>query len=394
MKRLLELLQKPEKLAIGLMSGTSVDGIDAALVKIKNHGLQTELELVHFLTHPYPKGLKELILDNSTPGKGSVEEICFLNALLGEIFADAVHALLKEAKIKASRVDFIGSHGQTVHHLPEAQKRFGHSIKATLQLGEPAVIAKRTGILTVADFRPADMALGGQGAPLVPYFDFIMFRSTTHNRVLLNIGGIANFTTLKKRAKLQDVVAFDTGPGNMVVDYLAQELFFQPYDKDGQIASSGEISEKLLKFLLGHAYFKSRPPKSTGREKFGAEFCHRLLAEAKKLNLNPRDIVATASELTIRTIWDNYNKYVTPQLRVDEFIVSGGGANNPYFMQSLQQKTQHISVRRIDEYGIPSDAKEAICFAVLANETIAGSPNNVPSATGAQKATVLGKVCF
>lgn len=394
MQRLIAIRNKPEKLAIGLMSGTSVDGIDAALVKIKNHGLQTELQLLHFLTYPYPDGLQKVILENSTPGKGSVEQICSLNVLLGEIFAEAVQAILKKAKVKASKIGFIGSHGQTVHHLPEAQKQFGHSIKATLQLGEPAVIAKRTGILTVADFRPADMALGGQGAPLVPYFDFIMFRSPNTNRALLNIGGIANFTILKKSCQLKDVLAYDTGPGNMVIDYLTQELLFQRYDKNGKIALSGKISKNLLKFLLKHPYFEIPPPKSTGREKFGAEFYHRLLAEAKERHLEPRDIVATASELTVCTIWQSYNKYVAPKLKVDEFIVSGGGAKNRYLMRSLQQKMPDVSLRASDDYGIPSDAKEAICFAVLANETIAGHPNNVPSATGAKKATVLGKICL
>ncbi|MFQ5751791.1 MAG: anhydro-N-acetylmuramic acid kinase [bacterium] len=394
MHRLNKIFSKKIKLTVGLMSGTSMDGVDAALVEIQNQGLQTELELVHFLTLPYPDGLKEKILEYSTPGQGSVDQICRLNVLLGEIFADAVKALLGAADAKPEQVDFIGSHGQTVQHLPAEKELFDYKIRASLQLGEPSVIAKRTGILTVADFRPADLALGGQGAPLVPYFDFIMFRSKEKNRGLLNIGGIANFTILKKNGKLEEIMAFDTGPGNMVIDGLMQKLFNQPFDKDGKIAQTGTVSQELLQWAFNHPYFKKPPPKSTGREEFGDEFCERFLAQARQFNLKRNDIIATAAELTSHSVWASYRKFVAPQIAIDEVIVSGGGSDNLFIMESLRQKALGMRIKRIDEFGIPAEAKEAVCFAILANETLCGNNNNVPGATGASHPTILGKICL
>lgn len=392
--RLQTIVSKPEKLAIGLMSGTSMDGVDAALVKILSHEADTRIELIDFITFSYPNGLKRKLLEISTPGKSSVDEICRYNVVLGEVFAEAVKVLIRESSISSNEVDFIGSHGQTVHHLPKADNLFDYSITSTLQLGEPSLIAKRTGILTVADFRPADMAMGGQGAPLVPYLDFVLFRSIEKNRALLNIGGIANLTVLKKNCSLNDVVAFDAGPGNMVIDFLMTELFSKPFDKNGERASSARASPELLDFSLKDPYFKRPPPKSTGREEFGVDFCLRFLDEAKRLNLEAGDIICTATELTVQSIVKALRQFVTPQVAIDELIVSGGGTENLYIMEGLSKAADGISVNPIDEYGIPSSAKEAVCFAVLANETICGNPGNVPSATGASGPTILGKVCF
>lgn len=394
MKRLQKLFSKTQKLVVGLMSGTSIDGVDAALVNIKNQGLETQLELNHFLTYPYPDGVKETILENSTPGLGCVDDICRLNFLLGEIFSDAVISLLEVTEFNQEDVDLIGTHGQTIHHLPDEKPLFGYKIRSTLQLGEPSVIAKRTGILTVADFRPADMAMGGEGAPLVPYFDFIMFRSKEKNRGLLNIGGIANITVLKKHCKVEDIMAFDTGPGNMVIDALMQKLFNKPFDEEGRTAQSGQVAQELLEFGLQNSFFKKPPPKSTGREEFGQTFCERFLAEGDRFEIKPVDLVATATELIAHSIWEGYEKFVAPKTVLDELIISGGGAENYFLMDSLHKKFQDISVNSIDDFGIPSEAKEAVCFAVLANETIMGIPNNVPGATGARQPTILGKICF
>lgn len=394
MRTIQDVQQKDERLAIGLISGTSLDGVDAALVRIKNAGLETKVELLFFMTFPYPKGLKEKLLEISTPGKGTVDRMCRYNVVLGEIFADAIKALLEKAGVSADDVDFIGSHGQTVHHLPKPKNLFGYSITSTLQLGEPSVIAKRAGILTVADFRPADMARGGEGAPLVPYLDFTLFRSLEKSRALLNIGGIANFTVLKKECSLNDVIAFDSGPGNMVIDFLMSRLFSRPFDKNGEIASSGEACEELLlKFALTHPYFKKRPPKSTGREEFGAEFGEKMLAESERLGLNKEDIITTATEVTVRSVIAALKNFVSPEAALDEIIVSGGGSENQYIMEGLAAAGA-VLVKPSDEYGIPSAAKEAILFALLANETICGNPSNVPSATGASAPTVLGKICF
>ncbi len=394
MRQLQKLQSKIQKLGVGLMSGTSVDGVDAALVNIQNNGLEIKRELVHFLTFPYPDGIKETILDCSIPGRGSVDKICRLNFLLGEVFAEAVMALLDTANIKRDQVDFIGSHGQTVHHLPEEKQLFDYKIKSTLQLGEPSVIAKRTGIVTVADFRPADLALGGQGAPLVPYFDYVMFRSAFKNRALLNIGGIANLTVLKKNGRIEEIIALDTGPGNMVIDALMRKMFRLPFDKDGQIAQTGQVSLELLLFALSHPYFKKHPPKSTGREQFGTSFCEELFEKSNHLDLKSNDIIVTASEITAHTIWQAYQHFVAPIIVVDELIVSGGGSNNLYLMESLRQKADNMFIKRIDEYGIPTEAKEAVCFALLANETLSGNDNNVPDATGAKHPTILGKICL
>lgn len=371
-----------------------MDGVDAALVSIRNHGEEIQLELQDFLTHPYPDGLKETLMKCCAAGSGSINEICRLNFLLGEIFSEAVFALLQQTGVKSTEVDFIGSHGQTMHHLPEPKELFGYQIASTLQLGEPAVIAKRTGIVTVADFRPADMAVGGQGAPLAPYFDFVALRSTEKNRILLNIGGIANATVLKKSGSVEDVRAFDTGPGNMVIDYLAHTFFSTPYDPAGEIGRSGEISQELLDIVLEHSFFKKPPPKSTGREEFGRDFSERFVDRAQDFGLKPEAIIATATELTAVSTMNSVNDYVLPDFKIDEIIVSGGGAHNRFLMERLAEHAAPTAVMSLDALGIHVDSKEAVCFAVLANETLFGHAGNVPSATGARQAAVLGKICL
>ncbi|CUS94984.1 anhydro-N-acetylmuramic acid kinase [Candidatus Kryptonium thompsonii] len=269
----------------------------------------------------------------------------------------------------------------------------GYKVKGTLQIGDPGVIAKLTGIPTVGNFRVGDMALCGEGAPLVPYFDYIIFTSDSLNRLVLNIGGIANFTVLKKGCDVEDVIAFDTGPGNMVIDALVKIFFNQDYDEDGKIAQSGKVSEDLLGKMMEHPFITKKPPKSTGREEFGSAFVNQILKWGKELSLPAEDIVATATEFTVYAIFENYKTFIKPYTQIDEIIVSGGGAKNKFMIKSLEKYFQ-VPVRLTDEFGISSEAKEAICFAVFANEAVAGNPVNITSVTGANKRTILGGIYF
>ncbi|MBC8183989.1 anhydro-N-acetylmuramic acid kinase [candidate division KSB1 bacterium] len=389
---LIELYNKNEKKVVGLMSGTSLDGIDAALIKITNSGSDTEIELINFITIPYPNELRDQLLEISLPGGGTVEEICQMNFLIAEYYVDAIVNLCDLSEIEISELDLIGSHGQTVHHLPEAEKLFEKNIRSTLQLGEPSVIAAKTGIVTVGNFRSADLAVGGQGAPLVPYFDFLLFASKKRNRVLLNIGGIANVTILPKNISSDRVLAFDTGPGNMVINALMKKLYNREYDKDGEVASQGKISQELLEELKQFFYFSKAAPKSTGREDFGDKFVEGIFSKSEKLNLSQEDIITTVTELTAQSIADALQLTNLSLDKVDELIVSGGGAFNKVLMKSVTGKFRYSDVVLSDKYGIPVDAKEAICFAVLANETIHGNPTNLPSVTGAKWGTVLGSI--
>ncbi len=392
MNELLRLQATKRKLVIGLISGTSVDGIDAVLVRVNGNGLRTKFKQLAFRTYPYSNEVRRLILKNSQASSSSVDEICRLNFLLGELFADAARGVARSARYRLSQVDLIGSHGQTIHHLPHPQRYGGKSVRATLQIGDPSVIAKRAGVPTVGDFRVADVALAGEGAPLVPYLDFLVFRSRKKSRGLLNIGGIANITILSKSCTQRDVRAFDTGPGNMVIDALMKKFYHKPYDRGGKYALRGKVSEDLLQQLAIHPFLQKRPPKSTGREEFGEKFVGRML----RLGASTRksDLVATATEFTAYCVHENYRRFIEPKTKLNELIVSGGGAHNGVIMRALKKYFRGVSVMRIDEYGVSADAKEALCFALLANETLAGNPGNLPSVTGAREPTVLGKICF
>jgi len=386
------LLNKKERIVVGLMSGTSMDGIDSALVQIKADGANTEFELINFQTFPYPDQLRNDLMAISQPGQGRVDQICRLNFVVGEYFADAVFNICRLSNFDISQLDLIGSHGQTIHHLPDKQKYLNKMTGATLQIGEPAVIANRTGCITVANFRYADMALGGQGAPLVPYFDYLRFKSDDLNRTILNIGGIANFTILKKKTTVDDVLAYDTGPGNMVINALMKKLYDQPYDENGAIALKGNVSERLLSILLQHDYFNKPIPKSTGREEFGDSYVDPVLISSNELKLKSEDIIATVTELTARSIADALRFSSLSLNAVDELIISGGGVHNQAIMNSLGKYFYNSRILKTDDFNIPGDAKEAICFAVLANETIAGNPANLPTVTGANRAAKLGAI--
>lgn len=387
---IVKILNKKEKLAIGLMSGTSMDGVDVALVKISGFSLNTEIELVAFKTYPYPQALKNKLLAISRSDSGTTQDICTLNAVVGEYFLDAALGICSENNLPIDKVDLIATHGQTVQHLPQKRNLYDKDIRCTLQIGDPAIIAARTGVVTIGLFRNNDVAVDGEGAPLVPYFDYVFFRDENKNRVLLNIGGIANVTLLKKNCQQEDVIAFDTGPGNMVVDGLMQHFYHRSYDHNGEIAQSGNISHGLLEQLLAHPYFSLPAPKSTGREMFGEKFIGDIIAQGSKMGLKSNDIIATATELTAITIKKGIETHF--EEKVDELIVSGGGVFNKTLMNSLRQKFNESKVMESGDFGIPSDAKEAICFAVLGNECVHGVSANLPAVTGANKKTILGAI--
>jgi len=379
---------------IGLMSGTSLDGVDAALVEISGSGTSTSIKQKAFITFPFPDGMKKMILRNAETNGGNVTEICKLNFLISLVYVDAIKTLCNKAKIKLNEVHLIGSHGQTIHHLPHKEKLFGYSFGSTLQIGDPAVIAKLTGILTIGDFRTGDVALDGQGAPLVPYFDYLLFHSKEKNRALLNVGGISNITALNKNVAGKDVFAFDTGPGNMLIDYLTQMLFRKPYDENGEIASGGNLNDRLMKgFIQLDNFIEKQPPKSTGREYYGAEFISSL--RKKYRSIKNEDWIATAASFTAYGVFRNYDLFIKNETTIDELFVSGGGAYNKFLVKELKRYFgKKVKVKNVSQLGISSDAKEAICFAVLANETLNGIASNIPRVTGAARETILGKICL
>lgn len=394
MQRLLRIAQRPERIIIGLNSGTSADGIDAALLRFNGSGPGVQFKLLAFEHYSYPAEIRTQLLRASLPGQGTVDQICRLNVAVGECFAQAALALAAAAGIAAAEIDLIGSHGQTIHHLPNAEAITGVTTRGTLQIGEPSVIAQRTGILTIADFRPADMALGGQGAPLVPLLEFLLLRSPEKTRGILNLGGIANLTLLQKEGSLEEVVACDTGPANMVIDGLMQKLFAREFDAGGAVAAAGRVSPELLQQLLQHPYFDRPLPKSTGREEFGQAFVEQVIFGGLQHFLSHEDMVATATALTVETIWRGAQLLQEQAGRIEELVVSGGGAQNPVIMQGLREKFAGASVTTSSALGMPSEAKEAILFALLANETVSGHAGNVPAVTGAAAAAVLGKICL
>ena len=398
MEAFIELLNKDKKCVIGLMSGTSVDGIDAAIVEITGHGLETEVDLVAFETFPFPPGVPQRILALCHPDTGRVDDICEMNFYIGHLFAEAVKYILQKSGMHANDIALIGSHGQTIHHLPKdtgTDSDVSH-YPSTLQIGEPSVIAHETGIPTIADFRVADMAAGGQGAPLVSYPDYLLFRNSVKTVGLLNIGGIANLTVLPANGTFDTVSAADTGPGNMCIDAVITEITqgAERYDKAGKRAAQGTPYQRLIDEWLKHPFFHQSPPKTTGREMFGHTYAMECLAACREHKLSDNDCIATLTELTVQTIADYIAKFVTEQNPMDTLYVSGGGVHNQTIMRRLSELLSDTAVESVDNSGISSDAKEAIAFAILANETLHGNAGNLPSATGASVRKVLGKfVC-
>ncbi|MBK8945131.1 MAG: anhydro-N-acetylmuramic acid kinase [Ignavibacteriae bacterium] len=394
MKKIFDLTKKENKYVIGIMSGTSLDGVDVALVEIERNSIFTKINLIGFLEYPFPMGLKDTLLKNSLKESSNVEDISQLNFLLPNIYFSAIQSLCKNINFPISKIDLIGTHGQTIQHLPQKQNYFGYKISSTLQIGDPAVLAKLSGIVTIGDFRTGDIALGGEGAPLVPYFDYILFHSHLKNRALLNIGGISNITILNKEKGLKDVLAFDVGPGNMLIDIIAKKFFNKDFDKDGEIARMGKFNTKLFEALkLNDNYIERNPPKTTGREYYGENFLSILYNEFE--DVKSEDWLHTITKFTSYSIYRNYQKYIEQETQIDELIISGGGAKNKFLYECLKDDFgENVEIKIINDIGISSDAKEAICFAVLANETISGNPTNIPRTTGASRPTILGKICL
>ncbi|PYX31320.1 MAG: anhydro-N-acetylmuramic acid kinase [Acidobacteria bacterium] len=411
----------------GVMSGTSADGINVALVRIGepaesgsrdasgvtsgSGGKECPSHTIRLVAHaeyPYPARVRSEVLAAMNASRASVADLARLNFLLGELYADAVLATQRRFKSKA---DLIGCHGQTLYHQGEAARFLGRSVAATWQTGEAAVIAARVGVPVVSDFRPADMAAGGKGAPLVPYLDYLLFGDPQVGRIVQNIGGIANLTAIPAGADASDVVAFDTGPGNMVIDAVTEKLFGKPFDRSGKIAASGRVLEPVLQRLLRRPFFRKPPPKAAGREQFGREFVGEFLRNCR--GARKQDVVATATALTAKSIADAVGRFLlkgiaTPRRSAanarpgaavptfQEMIVSGGGVRNAALVKMLSNEVTPLGVqiRFSDEFGLPSEAKEAVAFAVLAYETWHRRPANVPSATGAKRGAVLGKISF
>lgn len=383
---------------IGLMSGTSADGIDAALIRLRekremDDGLS--LDVLGFDTIAFPPGLRDRVMEVSDPETGRIDELGRLHFELGELFARAAASVAGSAGLSMAEVDLIGSHGQTVHHLPERAARFGVETGATLQIGDPSVIAQRTGVVTVGDFRAADVARGGQGAPLVPYVDYLLFKHPAKSRGLLNLGGIANLTVLPPDPKPEEVMAFDTGPANMLIDAVARMELGRDMDPDGAGARRGKPSENLVAKVLSMRYFELPPPKSTGRELFGGHCAAALVRAGREAGLTAEDLLATATEITVRSIADACRRFVEPIVtRLDEMIVSGGGAKNGFMLERLARVLSPVAVTTSDDHGLSSDAKEAVAFAILADRTVRARPGSLPGATGADRPAVLGKICL
>jgi len=394
MVELYSLVKKKNRLVVGLMSGTSADGIDACLVRIENTKRNLKAEPLGCKTYKFPQELQQKIIQISDPTYQNLDEILRFNMVLGEYFAKAVFSVAKAFGYEINEIDLIGSHGQTVRHLPDWEKKFSREIRATLQIGEPSVIASKTGVITVGDFRTSDMAHEGQGAPLTPYVHYLLFGDKRISRMVVNIGGIANVTVLPKRGKADDIFAFDSGPGNMIVDNLTKKSFNRNFDKHGKIASSGKVNFDLLNRLKKNNYFSKKPPKSCGRENFGEEFVSKILNWAKKLRMKPEDIINTVSELSVWSIFDAYEKFVKPKIKLNQILLCGGGAHNKYFLKRLKLLFHPIKVISVQELGVDPDFLEAISFAILANQTIEGKPVSFKKTTGAKKSGVLGKICL
>jgi len=386
--RTTDLCRKDKMRVGGLMSGTSADGVDAVIVEIKRN----EVEVLAFDTFPYSTGLRRSILGLCKLKPCHVADVCHLNFVLGEVFAHSIISLCRNSGIDISTIDLLGSHGQTIYHSPKGRRFGGRIVRSTLQIGEPSVIAQRTGITTVADFRPRDMAANGQGAPLVPFSDYVLFRDKRRVRVVQNIGGIANLTYLPADCRPEDIIAFDTGPGNMIIDGLVSAVSEgrQKLDREGKLAGRGTVDEGLLQDMLRHPFLRRRPPKSTGREEFGRQYFSSLHRRMIKKSLSDEDMIATATAFTAATIAHAYQRFL-PEMP-DQVILCGGGARNKTLVEMLRKRLGATRILLSDDLGISCDAKEAVSFAILAHATIKGVANNIPAATGAEQSVVLGKI--
>jgi anhydro-N-acetylmuramic acid kinase len=376
----------------GVMSGTSADGIDVSIARISGKRFDLSVNLIGHEHFPYPKRVRAAVLRAMDAASIKVAELSRLNFLLGELYAEAI--VKTQQRTKTGKLDLVGCHGQTLFHQGAPAVYLGKKISCTWQTGEGAIIAARLKTPIVSDFRPADMAAGGKGAPLVPFLDYVIFRNRRTGRIVQNVGGIANLTAMPSAAKPEQVLAFDTGPGNMVIDQLMQILFERPYDRDGEIARRGRALQPVLTRLLKQPFFHEEPPKTAGREQFGAAYVKAFLRQCGKAGRE--DVIATATALTVHSIVEALKRFVSSKGDFRDYIVSGGGTGNRTMMRMLESETAKLGLRLgyTDDFGIPSQAKEALAFAVLAYQTWHRQPGNIPSATGANQPAILGKISY
>lgn len=397
-------MNKPSKVKgayyVGLMSGTSVDGIDAAVIRLspsidRAHGV--EIELLAFENTPFEGQVREGIFELFNPAKATVDRVGAMNMWLGELYAEATLSVIAKAGLLPEQVAAVGSHGQTIYHAPEEKLLGGYNLHCTVQIGEGAVIANRTGIPCVSDFRVADMAMGGQGAPLVPFTEHLLFSDPKKTLLLQNIGGIGNVTVLPAGSSPQEVFAFDTGPGNMIMDGLVSQLYApMTMDAGGAIAAEGAVIDELLEWLQQDEYYRLPLPKSTGRERFGRQYVDQILSLMKEKGWRPEDVVATATHLTAWSIVDSYEEYIQPQHQAQQILIGGGGSYNKTLLRELQQlfAPHQVQVLTQEDIGGNSDAKEAIAFAMLSYYTMNTLPNTIPRVTGAARPVIMGKVSY
>lgn len=388
---------KPKAMIVaGVMSGTSADGVDVAICRVSPVDGGARVKVLGHRAMQYPAKLRKAVLAAMDAKSTSTAELARLNWRLGEVYADAVDASAREIGVKPQ---LIACHGQTIYHQGAATNYLGSPMRCTWQIGEAAVIAERMRVPVVSDFRPADLAAGGQAAPLVPMFDFCVFRDAKKSRVLLNLGGIANVTVLPVGCRADDVIAFDTGPANMVIDACMERLFARKFDRNGAIAARGRVLEDVLRKLMTARYFSAPPPKSCGREEYGEAFVAQFIAACERAGARKEDVIATATALTARSIADAYARFCKPRFKRQapkarvELIAAGGGVHNTTLMRMLGELLPDgVRVRSIEETGLDAGAKEAAAFALLGWLAWHGLPGNLPSATGARHAVVLGKV--
>lgn len=390
------MIRKESRLIVGAMSGTSADGVDVVVVNLEGHGRNIRWRLASKEVVPYPADVRKRILHSSE--RGSVRDICVLNYVIGELFAKAIVDVLASSGISTSEVDAIGSHGQTVYHMPEYVKVGDILTRCSLQLGNLSVIAENTGLIAVGDFRSRDIAAGGHGAPIIAYVDWALLTSKTVGRLIQNIGGIANVTVLPPDADISEVYAFDTGPGNMVIDEIMRIFYGVELDVDGATAAKGSPSTVLVEDLLNHWFISAPPPKTASRREFGRKFAEYIVKKGLRIGLSKEDIVATISMFTVKSIVRNYDKFILggSDRRFSEVILGGGGVKNKFILRELEKELRARGLRLIthEEVGIDSKFKEALGMAVLAHETLSGVPNNIPKATGARKRVVMGLIAI
>ncbi len=370
-------------IAIGLMSGTSLDGVDAILVEINDY----KFKQLKFVTLPYEESFKKRILKNLSDSTAKLSEISSLNFELGHKFVDAIDYLLQGTKYTYSDIEFVASHGQTIWHDPHGEK-CENAVPSTLQIGEPSVISYKTGIKTISNFRTMDVAAGGEGAPLVPYSEYILYKSDEKNIVLQNIGGISNLTYLPKKCSIEEVFSFDTGPGNIMIDYFVNKYFHKPYDENGDIASSGMVINELFEYLKEDQFIYQKPPKSTGREQYSVEYMEYLNEKFTLDSYAKEDVICTFSYFTAYCIAYHYMNYLTD---VDMAIINGGGSHNKFILKTIEEIT-NLKIMTGEEFGIDSDGKEALAFVVLGYQTLINKPSNVKSVTGAKDFVILGNI--